>query len=580
MSLQIIDTVQETLAQVPELLGRAATYIKKVIFADTIYLLANWSITDSDKIYLGIDIQNDETEIKPTVPFGSLDMYPWPLRDFDTLDNVKINPAWKCYSKSVGYTYCYAMEIAMKKISTTSFSGWKGNGAFTMAYNPNVKNKAEYEPNPSRYVYPLLDIKNNSTKKHRVFLKGYLLPLSLTDMQLDIKIAYIDNPDIEFTIFSYIFKDIVREDMESDFGAGGIAGLITPTTEFSDFSKSVAVRDVQIIFPDQFENRKDYIDRYAFNYDSMDEFILRDDNITLPVSAVDLPITSSKNIRALRQGEDGNRTTISTEQPVEYKQLDNIESILYANISDSIIIYPHYDNTGRIVLEVRGAPFLEFGKDADSYSILDEATGQITWQYINLTVESEDVSFVKAYNFTGTMVVDSSVDFPDAMIDAYAENLKTRLTLPESLDRRVVAIDLNPYKLSYLSSSDQAWKFWAPFDESLQSSINKYIELTKVQMRNVVNDFLLHYAYILVGQKGSINDVTTSDNGTSEGMYIRGMMPNFGSFTTLNKAWYYKLPSVLLSKDTPSNEKIKPWDFKDPKISNTYKTGIVLTEPT
>lgn len=286
----------------------------------SISIIANWGITYGNQVLIGTKPSVPTITPDTYVQFGSLDMYPPQLRGYDKNKvYVAIEPHSSkhqvlypdipnvagviIYSKNANTTttapttasattgteivpmpdslkqdnyYCYALEILMdiRRTNSGEFLNYQGNGAFSMAYNPNANNTGAYTAYASGNIkYPTVegfvnkeDLANNYIP---TYLTGTLSAKNGTlksdgtqTWALQIDLTTGNNIPKTFSIFQHEFESISAQDLGEKL-PGVIKDITLP--KGSQATQGV-LTDIQVIPTVANLGRKDFINRYAFDY--------------------------------------------------------------------------------------------------------------------------------------------------------------------------------------------------------------------------------------------------------------------------------------------------------------------------
>lgn len=427
--------------------GRGVQKLKSV-FPDTLHLLANWAMTIDNRVFLGQGTTKGTNSIT-RVPFGNVEMYPWPFRDGQSLDYVSIMPAiypsgqiaadGRRYATA---NYCYAIEVILEKETSpnNAFSGYSGRGGFTMAYNPNVNTTPYYMASPLA-PYPLFIYKDSNSQYESsvpVYITASLVPDQENENKFTLKF-FINSFDKR--LYFSIFECDVIIDSRNSFAKkredGGISGLVD-ISSVSNNKSAFAIKDIQIISPEvEFESvsdvsiserRCEFIRTYAFpNCDILSNIILSQEDVKVDLNKYifNSPYKGSgtNHIIALPQNLRNSSNQSTKTNIVYYSQPVQVTlQVSYEPVS-TVRIIRQYDNTGRFIATLAGDISLKFpGK----YTATLYADGDITWKYSETTIVTNDgMSFSRFYDLSGKMmaITKQASLYPESLLQQYSEEL-------------------------------------------------------------------------------------------------------------------------------------------------------------
>ena len=575
--------------------------IYKSPYPDKIHLLANWAMTDKDKIYLSPEKSIlDPTNTSVPVQFGSIMMYPPLFRNGENLNYIKINPtidkkevpldiSLNNPSAAIA-TYCYAIEVELQKKVTSAggFDGYSGLGAVTLAYNHNAANKAEYIASDDNF-FPFLCLKGelksydpflgvtldlyqpeSPTAAQKVYMEGgglfYHLKMGLRNQQAP--------ADPALPIFEYFFQADSVSKFTNDEEDGGISGEISePSSILSPLSDTIG--NLQIIFPaeeDKFVTRRWFIEHFAFPYSNMNQIILTTVNAKEDFSQYTLdwsffPEHGEHYIIASRTRNTAARYPIVISSPPVVKiQPVFIDLEIYPEPLSTARIARIYDNTRQYILKLMGGIRIQF-TDKETYVLSPNSKfiGNIIWTYQTQTIipDSEGYKITTGSNLKGVMVAwtgKATFDFENSNYKIYQLQLEGLLDL--------------------LPSSVKEKSIETPSVEDVKSFAQSTIE----ELRDIMSDLGVVVSYVLYKPnpniiKGEYNELIffqgfgspearnqlISNLTFSSELVLGNTVGRFRRFITNNKVVGF--PSGLLGRVT-SNKYLNSWDMTKAQGSN------------
>jgi len=238
------------IAAANELFAQADASDPTSVYPPSILLLGNWAniistgYPDTISVVIGEGVSKEDASNARAI-FGTSEMYPPILRDINVRTSVNIHG--KVTDKTLMLqpqdqesVINLGFEILLQKTGAGTYAG---EGAFTLAYNPDAPTRAEYNKSLTNTLNPTLN-------GRPVYLSARILKDSNTGYTLEIYVKSFDNVISlveSIRVFAYTYNSSPSAFRSSQENGGVMGTLSEIDPNKSQVSDNSLVSDIQLI---------------------------------------------------------------------------------------------------------------------------------------------------------------------------------------------------------------------------------------------------------------------------------------------------------------------------------------------